>query len=202
MIGCLLACLLVASSFAQEVGRRQPTTRRTQRVVPMDEVHVLSPDGKVTFTVGSNPERMTYWVTLDHETVIEPSRLNIRMDGYHLSSGVIFRNLDRYTIDETFPWHGVHSTAVNRSNGAKISLTHDLSMTPYVLDIRVFNDGVAYRHVIDGSADDVRNRTSIRSFSSRQAVRSGTTTWTGTTKPNTTSRTFATFRPASGQHPL
>jgi alpha-glucosidase len=143
---------------AQERNRErgQPSSRRTQRVVPMKEVEVAGPDGKVKFTLGSNPERLTYTVTLDGVTVVEPSPLDMRMDGYNLSSGVIFDSLEEYKIDETYPWHGVHSTAVNRCNGAKVSLTHDLSMTPYVLEIRTFNDGVAYRHVIAGDANAVR----------------------------------------------
>jgi alpha-glucosidase len=137
-------------------GQQRPGSRRTQRVVPMKEVEVAGPDGKVKFTLGSNPERLTHTVTLDGVTVIEPSPLDMRMDGYNLSSGVIFNNLEEYKIDETYPWHGVHSTAVNRCNGVKVSLTHDLSMTPYVLEIRAFNDGVAYRHVIAGDANAVR----------------------------------------------
>ena len=156
----MLAVVLCLSglSFAQERsrGQGQPKSRRTQRVVPMKEVQVASPDGKVKFTLGSNPERLTYTVTLDDTTVIEPSPLDMRVDGYDLSSGVIFNNLEHYNIDETYPWHGVHSTAVNRCNGAKVSLTHDLSQTPYVLEIRAFNDGVAYRHVIAGDANAVR----------------------------------------------
>ncbi len=153
-----VALCLSGLSLAQERsrGQRQPTSRRTQRVVQMKEVQVTSPDGKVKFTLGSNPERLTYAVMLGDTTVIEPSPLDMRVDGYDLSSGVIFNNLEQYKIDETYPWHGVHSTAVNRCNGVKVSLTHDLSQVPYVLEIRAFNDGVAYRHVIAGDASAVR----------------------------------------------
>ena len=118
----------------------------------MKEVQVSSPDGKVKFTVLSNPERLSYTVTMGDTTVIEPSKFDMKVDGYDLSSGVSFNKLETYDIDESYPWHGAHSTAVNRCNGVKISLTHDLSMNPYVLEIRAFNDGVAYRHVIPGDA--------------------------------------------------
>ncbi len=176
-LAATVAVLLCLSGldFAQErAGRRdQSRTRRTQRVVPMKEIQVLSPDGKVKFTLGPNPERLTYAVTLGETTVIEASPLDMRMDGYNLSSGVIFNDLERYSIDETYPWHGVHSTAVNRCSGAKVSLTHDLSMVPYVLEIRAFNDGVAYRHVIPGQADDVR----VPDEYSRFILPAGTTVW-------------------------
>jgi len=173
IIGFVLALLLSEPSFAQQRGQGQQKTRRTQRVVPMKEVQIASPDGKVKLIVGSNPERLTYWVTLENTTVIEPSPFDMRMDGYNLSCGVTFNNLERYTIDETYPWHGVHSTAINRCNGAKIALTHDLSMIPYVLEIRVFNDGVAYRHVIAGEAGAARTPDEYSQF----ILPAGSTVW-------------------------
>ena len=105
--------------------------------------------------------------------MIEPSPLDMRVDGYDLSSGVIFNGLEPYTIDETYPWHGAHSVAVNRCNGVKVSLTHDLSQTPYILEIRAFNDGVAYRHVIAGAADAVR----VPNEYSKFVLPAGTTVW-------------------------
>ena len=46
--------------------------------------------------------------------------------------------------------------AVNRCNGVKVSLTHDLSHDRRsCLEVRAFNDGVAYRHVVPGAADAV-----------------------------------------------
>jgi alpha-glucosidase len=173
IIGFVLALLLSEPSFARQRGQGQQKTRRTQRVVPMKEVQIASPDGKVKFIVGSNAERLTYWVTQENTTVIEPSPFDMRMDGYNLSSGVTFNNLDRYTIDETYPWHGVHCTAINRCSGARISLTSDLSMIPYVLEIRVFNDGVAYRHVIAGEADAVRTPDEYSQF----ILPAGSTVW-------------------------
>jgi alpha-glucosidase len=154
-------------------ARTQTQTRREQRVVPLKEVQVVSPDGKVKLTVGSNPERLTWTVTRENTTVIEHSRLDMRVDGSDLSSGVIAGDQESYTIDETYPWHGVHSVAVNRCNGVKLSLTHDLSQTPYVLEIRAFNDGVAYRHIIPGGSGAVRVPNEYSTF----LLPAGTTVW-------------------------
>ncbi|MBN1361810.1 MAG: glycoside hydrolase family 97 N-terminal domain-containing protein [Sedimentisphaerales bacterium] len=170
-----LSSLGQAQEQPQRRGQRQnrPRTRRTQRVVPMKEVQVASPDGKVKFTLSSNPERLTCTITRGDVTVIEPSRLDMIVDDYELSSGVIFNDLETYSIDETYRWHGVHSTAVNRCNGAKIMLTHDLSQTPYVLEVRAFNDGVAYRHIIDGAVDAVRVPNEYSTF----IIPSGSMVW-------------------------
>ena len=65
----VVLCLSIPSP-AQETGQTpgreqdQAQTRRSQRVVPMKEVQVVSPDGQVKLTVGSNPERLTWSVTL------------------------------------------------------------------------------------------------------------------------------------------
>src|SRR5439155_1128697 len=95
-------------------------------------------------------ERLTFTVVFGNATVIEPSPIVMKLDGYDLSSGVVFNNAERYEVNETYPWYGAHSTAVNQCNGVKISLVHDLSFTNYTLEVRVFNDGVAFRHVISG----------------------------------------------------
>ncbi len=166
-------CLAREQGQKKRQGQNQPRTRRTQRVVPMKQVQVVSPDGKVKFTLGSNPERLTWTVMLENTAVIEPSPLDMRVDGYDLSSGVIFNGLEPYSIDETYPWHGAHSVAVNRCNGVKVSLTHDLSQVPYVLEVRAFNDGVAYRHIIAGAADAVRVPNEYSAF----ILPAGTTVW-------------------------
>ena len=176
VVTALVAALCLSGlSLAQERsrGQGQPRSRRTQRVVPMQEVQVASPDGKVKFTLGSNPERLTYTVTFGDTAVIEPSSLDMRVDGYDLSSGVSFNTLEQYKIDETYPWHGVHSMAVNRCNGVKVSLTHDLSQMTYVLEVRAFNDGVAYRHIIAGDANSARVPNEYSQF----VLPAGSTVW-------------------------
>ncbi len=178
-VGLIVALSLAQMGLGQEQGQKrskgqsQPRTRRTQRVVPMKEVQVASPDGKVKLTLGSNPERLTWAATLEDTAVIEPSPLDMRVDGYDLSSGVTFNGLESCGIDETYPWHGAHSMAVNRCNGVKVSLTHDLSQMPYILEIRAFNDGVAYRHVIAGAADAVR----VPNEYSKFILPAGSTVW-------------------------
>src|SRR5207237_2118224 len=71
-------------------------------------------------------------------------------DGYDLSAGVVLTDVVKDEITETYPWSGSRSTAVSHSNRAKLSLTNDLTSTAYTLEVRAFDDGVAYRHVIPG----------------------------------------------------
>ena len=146
-------CLAVTCRDAQTalVAQQAPATRRSQRV-QMTAVDVQSPNGQVTFTILPNAERVTFRVTLGSTAVIEPSPIVMTLDGYDLSAGVVLGGVARDSVHERYPWSGVRSTAISESNRARLSLTHDLTSIAYTLEVRVFDDGVAYRHIIPGDA--------------------------------------------------
>jgi len=175
----LAAVGLVQASFAPAQPQSQPAKSRRSERVHMQEVQVASPDGKIKFTVPSpvvvKAERLTLTVTRGDTVVIEPSPVVVKLDGYDLSSGVVFNSLERYSMDESYPWSGAHSTAINQCNGVKLSLTHDLSFTSYTLEVRVFNDGVACRHVIPGEENTSRTPDEYSAF----VIPDGSTLWYG-----------------------
>lgn len=142
-IGLSLGISLLAAANAEQ------RSRRSQRV-KMEQVQVGSPDGQVRLTLLPNPERLTFTATMGETTVIEPSGIVMHLDGYDLSAGVVFRNAETYELNETYPWYGDSSTATNQCRGVRIALEHDLSFVSYTLEMRAFNDGVAYRHIIPG----------------------------------------------------
>ena len=147
-------------------------TRRSQRV-RMEQVQVLSPDGKVALTILPNAERLTFTVTLGDTPVIEPSTIVMNVDGYDLSSGVVLGDVERYEAKEEYPWRGKQTRAMSHCNAARIKLQHDLSFTEYVLEIRVFNDGAAFRHVIPGEQGTSRVPDEYTTF----VLPAGTTVW-------------------------
>jgi alpha-glucosidase len=141
----------------------------------MQEVVVSSPDRRITFTLLPNAERLSYAVTLDGASVIEPSSIVMDLDGYDLSTGVVLNDVERYDGKETYPWYGAHSTAVSEYAGARVALTNDLSFTPYVFEVRAFNDGVAFRHVIPGEPSSARVPDEYSTFN----IPAGSTVWYG-----------------------
>ena len=84
----------------------------------MEQVQVTSPDGKLKFTLLPNAEQLTFTVTASDVAVLDPSPIIMELDGYDLSAGVVFQNLERYEVNESYPWYGAHSTATSRANGA------------------------------------------------------------------------------------
>jgi alpha-glucosidase len=169
--GAISVALLTAE--AQTPQSREQRTRRSVRVVPMKPVEVKSPDGRIQFSLLPNAERLTFTVSLDGVPVLEPSPLVMKLDGYDLSSGVIFDTMETFTLRETYPWYGAHSIATNEYNGVRISLIHDLSFVSYVLEVRAFNDGVAFRHVIPGGEVAAR----VPDEYTRFVLRDGSMVW-------------------------
>ena len=111
---------------------------------------LTSPDGKVRFAVSVADGQLQYRVDFASKPIIDPSPLSFSIDGIGLAGGVKLGKADAFKIDEEFPWRGVHATAINRCRGAKIPVSGKLDFT---LEVRVFNDGVAFRHVVPGKDD-------------------------------------------------
>jgi alpha-glucosidase len=114
---------------------------------------IASPDTHIAFELSVRSEgRLAYRVTMKGHPVVETSRAGILVDGVNLGDGVVVNGVERSRLDERFKTRGVHSTAVNRHNGATIALTHALSGTRYSFDVRVFDDGVAFRYVVPAAS--------------------------------------------------
>ncbi len=119
------------------------------------DVTVASPDGRVQLRLSQAAGGLRYTVTFGPKTVIEPSPIGILVDQVNLSRGAVLGQSDTYTVNQTYPWNGPHSTATDHCNGVKIAVTHTASHTPYTLEIRAYNDGVAFRHVVPGTGTRV-----------------------------------------------
>jgi alpha-glucosidase len=94
-------------------------------------------------------------VTFQGKPVIAPSPLVLTFDGVDLTAGPRLVGTSPYQIDETYPVRGVHARAVDRCNGWRLSFRHSSSGTPFTLEMRAFNDGVAYRLIVPGDGQRV-----------------------------------------------
>jgi alpha-glucosidase len=118
-------------------------------------IKISSPNKSITFQLLRDPKQLTYQVTLKRQPVLGNSRLGIVVDGVELTQGVKIKQVDTYRVREKYPVLGVHSEAVNHANGARISATHLASNTDFTVDIRVFDDGVAFRIIVPGEGNRV-----------------------------------------------
>jgi alpha-glucosidase len=104
------------------------------------------------------------------KTVIEQSSLGMQTVSNEIGRNVVFREAETYKIDETYPWRGGHSVATNRCNGAKIGIAE--KNVKWTFEVRVFNDGVAFRYLFDVQANDT-----ITADNTTFMIPSGSMTW-------------------------
>jgi alpha-glucosidase len=134
-----------------------------------------SPDTRISFELDLRSEnRLAYRVTMKGRPVVETSRLGIVVDGVNLGDAVTVTGLERTRQDERYRTRGVHSAATNRYNAATIALTHEPSGAGYSIEVRVFDDGVAFRYVVpdgrSGVAVRVPDEGSVFNFPARSTV--------------------------------
>lgn len=115
---------------------------------PPRSVLVASPNGSVNFVLATDGGKPQFSIRRGGVTVIEPSLLNMSLDGVSLTDAVQIAGIERYRSDQEYPWYGVHTPAVDHSNAAKISLRNLATGQSFMLDVRVADDSAAYRLII------------------------------------------------------
>ena len=83
------------------------------------------------------------------------ARLGMTLDGVDIGRNVIINGAQRYKVNETYATRGVHSSAKNRCNAARASITHADTQTKYTIEIRAYDDGIAFRYIIPGEGQRV-----------------------------------------------
>lgn len=115
-------------------------------------VKVASPDGKIEFTLNPSASgRLEYQASCDGRAVLLPSALGVSVDGQDLGAQATLGAGVAKEIDEQYPMLGGHSKAVNRCREMSIPVISGLAKTNWVLEVRAYNDGVAFRYRVPGT---------------------------------------------------
>jgi len=122
----------------------------------IENTSVKSPDGHLQCTLIHEKNQLSMSVSLNGRGVIEKSPLYMSVDGVGITGTVKSGPVKQFSIDETFQWYGLHSEAVNKCNGIIFSFKGMKSKVNYNLEIRVFNDAVAFRFIVPGEEGSVR----------------------------------------------
>ncbi len=129
-----------------------------------------SPDGEIAVTV-STGDHLKYAVTFRGKSVVAPSVLGVAIDGKDFGQNAVFMGKSKTEkINESYPIPGAHKTASNRCDSTIIPLTS--GGVRWQLEVRMFNDGVAYRYRVPGGG--TRH---IDGESSEWKIPVGTTIW-------------------------
>jgi alpha-glucosidase len=121
-----------------------------------DTVALKSPDGKTRLTLFQKNRQLCLGISAHSKTVLLPSPLEFSIDGQSLTREFQILKTERYNIKDQFSLWGAHEKAVNQGNGVRISMGSNSKKSIWQLDIRVYNEGIAFRQVVPSSG---QNRT-------------------------------------------
>jgi len=121
-----------------------------------DVISVRSPDGNLQLNISVRSSELMFSATMDDIPVVESSPLMMSVDGINITNGVRTEKINRFSENETYPVYGLHSTATNHCNGARINLTHKKSGMRFTVEVKVFNNAFAFRFIVPGRDDQER----------------------------------------------
>ena len=138
-----------------------------------DVLVLTSPNGAVRFRISADQQHLFYDVSLRGKPVIDPSRFGIQIDGVNLCDAARAGKAQTYKTDATYPLYGVHAAARDRSNAVRLAITHVPSGTPFTIEARAYDTGVAFRYVVPGAGDRARVADDVTVF----RIAAGSTAW-------------------------
>lgn len=147
------------------------TTASVMRATVKGDVSIESPNGRVRFQLQDGAE-LNYQISLRNRPVIESSGIGMIIDDVNLARDAAIGKIEKYRTNDEYAWRGVHSKAIDRSNGARIKVRHGPSRTEYTLEVRVFDEGVAFRYLVPDT-DKTRVPNEVTAFT----FPSGSTAW-------------------------
>lgn len=113
-----------------------------------------SPDGHLEAVVSIDAAgQLRFALNRDGQAIVKPSPLGITVDGAELGRGATLGRAERQAIHEIYPVTGGHASATNDCNALTLPLTHMASRAAYSLELRIFNDGAAYRYCVPGAGE-------------------------------------------------
>lgn len=114
--------------------------------------HALSsPDGRTQVSVAvDGGGRLTYRVSHDDRCVLEPSPIGVILDGIDLGKEAVLEADRPYKLDLTYPWRGKVAMIAHQCQGLVIPIDNKYGIS-WQLELRAYDDGVAYRCVIPGN---------------------------------------------------
>lgn len=114
-----------------------------------DPVAIASPDDIVKATVGLLGDRLAYEMKFLDTSVMESASLGVVVEGVDLGRGVALGEPARSEPEPvSYSWLGNHSLATDHHTLTKIPVTHLATGYAYTLEVKAFDDGIAFRYVL------------------------------------------------------
>ncbi len=120
------------------------------------QTELSSPDGNISCHVTIENDQLFLSVMMSGITVLEKSPLHMSIGRNSITDGIKAGKIIKSSFNESYPWYGLHSLAVNNYNSVIIPLKSKKNKTKYTLELRVFNDAAGFRFLIPGEENIIR----------------------------------------------
>jgi alpha-glucosidase len=122
--------------------------------LPADTVLITSPDQQIQCRLFQQNNQLRFTVTYKNIPVIENSAIVMLLNDTTVQGKLLPSTSFRYQLNERYPLLGAHASAINHCSGMKV-LLQDQKMVD-TLEVRVFNDGVAFRTILPAGDNTIR----------------------------------------------
>ena len=119
---------------------------------------VKSPDGHIEVDLSVKGGHVEWNSLLDGVVVMEKAPLGISSGG-QAEKLVHFGTARHYRIDDSYAWYGVHSVAEEHGAGLEIPLLDRDGTVAWILEMRVYDNGIAFRMTLPGTEPRVPQET-------------------------------------------
>lgn len=117
-------------------------------ISPAGAMALSSPNGAIRFHASIDAQgHLVYSVTENGRLRLEPAEAGVVVDGADLGAGAHLGTPKTRNVSEVFAWRGNKTQATNRCEASEIPVRSQTGIE-WTLEVRVFNDGVAFRYRI------------------------------------------------------
>ena len=114
-------------------------------------LELSSPNGQIRFHLQTNDARhLIYRVTDRGVPRLEAALLGVIVDAADLGAAARLGESKAWRVAETFPWRGNKTLATNECQAGEIPIRSGAAGVAWMLEVRVFNDGAAFRYRVPG----------------------------------------------------
>jgi alpha-glucosidase len=150
---CCIQFFVYQNSLAQSSKSKLTNSPNFDIKNEINGVKIRSPDQHILFSLDKLNGKYCYAISYGTNQVIKESNLGLVLTGEQIEFDVPISALNKYEKNEIYPTRGVHNLAKNKYKGAKIQfLVNEKTVT---LDVRVFNDGVAFRYLVNTNGQSI-----------------------------------------------
>ncbi|MFL5743813.1 MAG: glycoside hydrolase family 97 catalytic domain-containing protein [Niastella sp.] len=122
--------------------------------LPADTVLITSPNRQIQCRLFQQNNQLHFAVTYKNIPVVENSEMVMLLNDTVVHWKMQTSADLRYQLNERYPWLGEHATAIDHCSGIKV-LLQDQTMVD-TLEVRVFNDGIAFRTILPAADKIIR----------------------------------------------